>query len=545
MATAAVPVGVIGAFDQSAETWASYTERLEQFFLANGITDGGKKRATLLAVCGPEIYQLIRDLLSPVKPTEKSFKDLVALVKDHQEPAPSAIVERFRFFSCSQRPDESISDFLAHLHKRAKHCQFGDSLQDMLRDRLVCGCRDKRLQYKFLADPGLTYDKAVQLARSNETADRGTKDLAGTTGGPTHKLHGSKPRPPRTSSSTPKPPATFAQPPTRPKPCFRCGAAHSPATCRFKTASCNYCQKQGHIATACFKKARDQTTGEPSKKRRSTTTYQLDAEQVDSDAEPYPLYYSTTERPQPIQVTVSLNGVETQMELDTGATLSVMSTRTYNSLWPSDVRPKLTPSSARLTTYTGERIPVLGQIPVHVSYQTQKCRLSLLVVPADGPTLLGRDWLAKLQLNWHEIHQVHSPPNEPIQQVLDRYPAVFSGSLGEITVTVKDIRSWTSKDPALSKVRLMLESGWENCRDTAYTPYTQRKDELSIEDGCVLWGTRVVIPPSGREKLLDELHQGHPGISRMKSLARSFIWWPNIDKDLETHVKHCTACQQT
>ena len=145
MATATVPVGVIGAFDSSTESWASYTERLEQFLLANGVTDGGKKRATLLAVCGPEVYQLIRDLLSPVKPNEKSFKDLVALVKEHQEPAPSVIVERFRFFSCSQRSDESISDFLAHLRKRAKHCQFGDSLQDMLRDRLVCGCRDKRL----------------------------------------------------------------------------------------------------------------------------------------------------------------------------------------------------------------------------------------------------------------------------------------------------------------------------------------------------------------------------------------------------------------
>lgn len=53
--------------------------------------------------------------------------------------------------------------------------------------------------------------------------------------------------------------------------------------------------------------------------------HQLDAEQVDSDVDSSPLYYSTTERPQPIEVTVLLNNVETQMELDTGATLSVMS----------------------------------------------------------------------------------------------------------------------------------------------------------------------------------------------------------------------------
>ena len=47
-------------------------------------------------------------------------------------------------------------------------------------------------------------------------------------------------------------------------------------------------------------------------------------------------------------------------------------------------------------------------------------------------------------------------------------------------------------------------------------------------------------PPLGREKLLNELHQGHPGISQIKSLARSLVWWPNIDKELEAHIKDCT-----
>ena len=55
----------------------------------------------------------------------------------------------------------------------------------------------------------------------------------------------------------------------------------------------------------------------------------------------------------------------------------------------------------------------------------------------------------------------------------------------------------------------------------------------------------MVIPPQGREKILEELHHGHPGISRMKSLARSFVWWPGIDKDLEAKVKHCDPCQKS
>ncbi len=81
------------------------------------------------------------------------------------------------------------------------------------------------------------------------------------------------------------------------------------------------------------------------------------------------------------------------MEIDTGATLSIMSEHSYNSLWQSDVRPQLKPTTARLSTYTKENIQVLGQITVKVCYNKQTRTFPLLVVPGDGPTLLGRDWL--------------------------------------------------------------------------------------------------------------------------------------------------------
>ena len=164
-------LGLIGSFDADAESWTSYTERLSSYFVANGIADAAKKRAILLTACGPTTYQLMRDLLAPTLPSEKSFKDLVKLVKDHQQPTPSFIVQRFHFFTRMQQPGESINDYLAQLRKLAQHCRFGDTLNDMLRDRLVCGCRDKRLQYKLLSDDELTYDKAIKIAKSDETAE--------------------------------------------------------------------------------------------------------------------------------------------------------------------------------------------------------------------------------------------------------------------------------------------------------------------------------------------------------------------------------------
>ena len=53
---------------------------------------------------------------------------------------------------------------------------------------------------------------------------------------------------------------------------------------------------------------------------------------------------------------------------------------------------------------------------------------------------------------------------------------------------------------------------------------------------CVLWGARVIVPPPGREQVVHELHKTHPGIARMKSLARSYVWWPKMDAELEAKV---------
>ena len=113
-------------------------------------------------------------------------------------------------------------------------------------------------------------------------------------------------------------------------------------------------------------------------------------------------------------------------------------------------------------------------------------------------------------------------------------------------VTSADIREHTRKDPTLSKVMRYCELGWTpnatTVQDAEVTPYLRRKDELSIQDGCVLWGSRVVVPTKLRSRLLEELHMGHSGSTRMKELARSYVWWPKLDTDLEGLTNSCPEC---
>ena len=87
--------GTFCEFDSANEDWTSYTERLQQYFMANEIVAEEKQRAILLSCCGPHTYQLIKNLAAPAKPPEKTFVEIVKLVKDHLNPRPSTIVQRF------------------------------------------------------------------------------------------------------------------------------------------------------------------------------------------------------------------------------------------------------------------------------------------------------------------------------------------------------------------------------------------------------------------------------------------------------------------
>jgi len=111
-------------------------------------------------------------------------------------------------------------------------------------------------------------------------------------------------------------------------------------------------------------------------------------------------------------------------------------------------------------------------------------------------------------------------------------------------VTPHHIRQWTDRDPLLSNIREQILHGWQNTEEEGMTPFHRRRDELSVQDGCVLWGSRVVVPKQGYAKVLDLLHQCHPGKTRMKRLARTVVWWPGIDTDIEARVQDCHQCQE-
>lgn len=122
--------------------------------------------------------------------------------------------------------------------------------------------------------------------------------------------------------------------------------------------------------------------------------------------------------------------------------------------------------------------------------------------------------------------------------------SVFNLSQIEILpVDAAQLRVATQTDPVLSKVLLYTQKGWPEAVDADLKPYFNRRSELTIEVGCLMWGMRVIVPESCRKAVLAELHTSHPGIVKMKSLACVHVWWPGIDKHVEQLVRDCESCR--
>ena len=455
--------GRVDAFDEKTETWEHYTERLGHYFDANGISDEStdykaKRRAILLSVCGSKIYKLMFDLLAPEKPGVKSYQKLVKLIQDHLTPKPSEIVQRFKFNNRFRNEGESVADFVASLRNLAEHCEYRDTLETMLRDRIVCVIRDEKIQRRLLVEKKLTFQKAHEIATTMEIT---MQNMA--------VLQESK----ESEAVNQVTVQADGRRIPRKSPCFRCGGNHSAQTCRFKELNCFYCKQKGHIADRCPNRNRSQSRGErqdfqpkgsdqrsSSGQQRSGSLHQLEdvVKTFDEDAgEEGDVYgqlfcVNSSRGHNPYKVTVLVNGVNVTMEIDTGASTTVVDEKTFHTLSQPGRGLKLNAVNTVLRTYTGEVIPVVGKCELEVEYNGFKGSLPAVVINGEGPCLMGRNWLQRISLNWSEIFHL-ATVDKHFNEMLETHSSVFQEGLGKVEGVKAKIYVDPTKRPRFFKAR--------------------------------------------------------------------------------------------
>ena len=133
--------------------------------------------------------------MAPNLPKDKDYDSLADVLKQHFDPKPLVIAERFHFYKRVQSSTESIAEFVADLRRLSIHCEFGTFLNEALRDRFVCGVEDQHIQKKLLAEDGLTMARALGIAQGMEAAAKNSKelhqDVSPTAGGDIARVAGS------------------------------------------------------------------------------------------------------------------------------------------------------------------------------------------------------------------------------------------------------------------------------------------------------------------------------------------------------------------
>ena len=146
----------------------------------------------------------------------------------------------------------------------------------------------------------------------------------------------------------------------------------------------------------------------------------------------------TDKEADPYLVTVTVDGAILQMEIDTGSALTLISQATFSKLWPEGQSPRLEGTTVRLKTYSGEELEVLGRVVVRVRCGGQVVEdMGLVVVGGGGPSLLGRDWLGRLRLDWREVRKLRAT-SDMLDSLLAKHTDLFRNELGTLRgVTAK------------------------------------------------------------------------------------------------------------
>ncbi|XP_048006572.1 uncharacterized protein LOC125241909 [Leguminivora glycinivorella] len=475
-------IGKIKEFDIKNGTWSAYIERMEMYFKVNNVKSE-LHLPTLIATVGDEAYELITNLTSPKKPSELTYDEIVTLVKDHLQPAPSVLAERYRFRQ-KRQGSECLSDYVAELKKAARFCKFESALNDNLRDQFVCGIKSDEIRQRLFAeDDDLSFTNAVKKATTLEAAIKdsaavdvsaGTANNVGTTAGAdaVHAINaagdrrintsgyggrgGNRTRGARGRGGSPWRSAGGGA-----HHCGGCGGSgHTYQTCKFRSYECSRYRRMGHLRRVCPELMTEKSRAD------QTNFHQLCGKTDKDKVDELPLeplqeedFHHLCLRDYPlVRIPVSVNNRILSMEVDTGAAAACISSETYDTYF-RDI--PLLPPATNFTFYDGTPLNPVGMIKPKVRYGVTEKELELFVIKDGKYPIIGRHWLTELKTGIAELVDCHNLSvgstnvqlNNNIKMLCDRYKELFEGGLGRYTGGKATLRLRPGTVPVFHRAR--------------------------------------------------------------------------------------------
>ena len=512
------PMASFQPFDSTSELWTDYLARFRTFVTANSIPDN-KQAQIFLTNQSNSVYKMLSNLAAQQQPVksihELTMNDIQTFMAEQFDPKRFVVRERFKFWSDMKRkPGETIPELASRIRQDAATCDFQsilDPLDEALRTKFICSVDNEAvLKTLFkLKDDELKFSNAIRVAQEVEEAAKVAKETVhGQPSTSVQKVYHAKSK---TSKTQEKKTA-----------CFRCGnSGHFSKACPHIKAICSFCKKTGHLQSVCMSRLRNN---------------KLVKQQVK-------LVHKVRCSVSPIYQTIRLNDHRIKFEIDSGAS----DTFCCEATWQTLGKPILQPVSVQYQVAEGSPLPVVGQFQSTASIDGKSPDVTFPVIVTKVPNLnlLGRLAMMKLKLTNLTDHLADTSfDGEEMEDDVDSVCLVRTISRQINPDNPLLVVRETAKDPILSQLMRFVKEGWPHAFSEELKDFKKLENSLSTENGCVFYGLRVIIPSTLRNHILKLLHLGHFGMQRMKQLARSTVYWPRIDFDIEDLCRKCTSCGQ-
>nr|XP_039254335.1 uncharacterized protein K02A2.6-like [Styela clava] len=358
------------------DEWQQWLRRFENMCLAMSIDNTERKKALLLHFAGPEVFDLYENLPAPPNADENDnvYANTVKKLDNYFVPKINIDFECDVFRNAKQKFGENIDTYVARLRKLAVTCDFTDADREIKQQVISGGCdsrvREKALQQRMSLRELLDYAKSLEQAKQQ-----------------------------------------IKQHHTRPEKLYEIDVQ------REKNSDSKFKPRAPQLSSARGEYAGRKTN------ENSSSSYELHHTMSSVQNN------NVGVKCNPIYLDLDIDGKNISWEVDTGATLSVMSLVQYKKLWP---KAELNHTDVKLSTYTGESIPVEGERDVTVTYQNGNPMVLPITVVRNSnrcKPLLGRNWLKHIKLDWNSIFKINYS-DVKISTLLDKYPELSSPGLG-------------------------------------------------------------------------------------------------------------------
>lgn len=138
----------------------------------------------------------------------------------------------------------------------------------------------------------------------------------------------------------------------------------------------------------------------------------------------------------------------------------------------------------------------------------------------------------------------HTVADQELKEVVQEYVDAVHDSWPITSNRLDRLRAATIQDRDLQQVIHYVYNGWPAAVPTHLKGFQQAQGELSMVDGLLVYGTRVVIPASQHQEMLEMLHESHQGLHKCRARAQMSLWWPGLSRDLKDYVEKCRECRK-